>query len=252
MLALCALLWAVETAETADSIMAKVAANQDRAQAQRRAYVYHQDVLVRIRGGTGKVVREEKQSYTVTPTPTGFQRELLSSQATPEKARELDRELAHDLAEDLVGNKKSRDGVDTNLFPLTAAKQKDYVFKLVGAESYRGRSVHHIAFEPREGGNSDWTGDALIDRDAYQPVLVTTRLAHKIPKVIRYVFGTNIQHLGFKVAYREFDGQWFPDNYSGEMNLQVLFMLRRKVGISMRNTDFRRSDVSANITYQEP
>jgi len=55
-------------AQTAEVIMAKVAANQDRAQQMRSAFVYRQNMLIRFKRGNGKLAREEEREYVVTPT----------------------------------------------------------------------------------------------------------------------------------------------------------------------------------------
>ena len=43
--------------------------------------------------------------------------------------------------------------------------------------------------------------DAYIDTAAYQPVLITTVMARKIPFVVRTLLGTNVPGLGFTVTY---------------------------------------------------
>jgi hypothetical protein len=52
-------------------IMAKIAANQDRSQEMRSAFVYRQDLLLRFLRGNGKTAREEEREYNVTPTANG-------------------------------------------------------------------------------------------------------------------------------------------------------------------------------------
>src|SRR5258708_38429979 len=68
--------FAAEQPEAADVIMAKVAANQDRAQQMRSAFVYHQSMLIRFMRGHGKMAREEQREYTGTPDAKGFKKEL--------------------------------------------------------------------------------------------------------------------------------------------------------------------------------
>jgi len=96
-----------------------------------------------------------------------------------------------------------------------------------------------------------WSGDALIDAAEYQPVLITTRMARGVPLAVRTLLGTNLRHLGFKVAYECFDGQWFPVSYGGEFEIRVLFGYKRKISLSMRNSEFQRTDVSSRIRYRE-
>lgn len=64
--------------QSAEEIMAKVAENQQRAVELRSAFVYRQNVLVRMKRGNGRLAREEQGNYVVTPTPQGFRRTLES------------------------------------------------------------------------------------------------------------------------------------------------------------------------------
>ena len=70
------LLGSAAFAQTAESIMAKVAENQDRAQAARAEFVYKQKMMIRLKRGNGKLAREEEREYTVTPTEKGIKKEL--------------------------------------------------------------------------------------------------------------------------------------------------------------------------------
>jgi hypothetical protein len=69
------LLFAQAAPQTADSIMARVAENQTRAEEARTAVIYHQNVLIRLKRSNGKLAREECTDYTVTPTPDGIKKE---------------------------------------------------------------------------------------------------------------------------------------------------------------------------------
>ncbi len=71
--------------ESVESIMARVAENQDRALELRSAYVYSQDVLIRFFRGSGKLTREEHREYTVTPGPTNTEKTLLRFRGKYEK-----------------------------------------------------------------------------------------------------------------------------------------------------------------------
>jgi hypothetical protein len=169
------------------------------------------------------------------------------------KELDVDGELAHELVDDFT-NRPTRDGLSADLFPLTPFRQQRYVFHLVGRETYRERPVWHIRFDPDpklKKNRPAWSGDALIDAAQYQPLLITTRMARGLPLAVRTLLGTNLRYLGFKVAYDCFDGQWFPVNYGGEFEIRVLFGYKRKISLSLRNTDFRRADVSSQITYGE-
>lgn len=256
-------LFAVAETETADTIMARVAANQDRAESARSAFVYHQNLLVRMNYTNGKLAREEYREYNVTPTSTGIKRERTHFRG---KYRdhgkvveyrepkdfpahiEIDGEVLTDVADDLAGDKRSKDGIARDLFPLTAKEQNHYIFRLDGTEDYRGTPVYRIYFEPKSEGA--WAGEALIDKEEFQPVLITTHQAFKIPLLVKTALGTNVEHCGFKVTYKKFDdGLWFPVTYGGELRLRVLFLYARRIGISMQNSGFRRADVSSKVTF---
>ena len=175
---------------------------------------------------------------------------------------DIDGELAKSLANDLADDKSSRDGITKDLFALTANRQKGFAFKLEGKENYRGREVYRLTFKPRkpslfdcddDGESSCWAGEALIDPVEYQPVLVTSWLAKGIPMAVQVLLGTNIKHLGFKVAYRKFDeGLWFPVTYGGEFYVRGLFFYKRTIALSVVNSGFRKSDVTSVVSFGLP
>jgi hypothetical protein len=254
-------------AVTAESIMARVAENQDRAGQMRTAFVYHQNVLIRLQRYNGKFTREEYSEFTVTPTPNGTKKtrtHFLGKYAAhgkvidydqpgyQYKGIDIDGPLAQSLADSMSNNEKTKDGIARDMFPLTGKEQRQYSFHLEGTEEYRGIPVYHITFESHGGDEDDgpWVGEALIDRQEYQPVLVTTHLAFKIPLLVRTMLGTNLEHLGFKVTYKKFDnGLWFPVTYGGEFRVKALFLYARRVGISVQNSGFQRADVTTKIEF---
>lgn len=258
--------FAAPPAETAESIMARVAENQDRAEQMRTGFVYQQNVLVRMQRSNGKLAREEYSEFTVAPTPSGIVKtrtHFLGKYAAAHgktieydkpgfeyKNIDIDGQIVHSMAEDLTADRKSKDGISRDLFPLTASEQKKYEFHLDGIEEYRGASVYRITFVSRPGDDA-WAGEALVDRQEYQPLVVTTHLTTKIPVLVRTMLGTNLEHLGFKVTYRKFDtGLWFPINYGGEFKVRALFLYARRVGVSLQNSGFQRADVSTTVTYE--
>ena len=252
--------------DSAESIMQKVAANQDRAVQARSGFLYHQSVLVRLKRGNGQLAREESSEYDVSPTPTGTKKERTAflgktmehgkvvEYSTPGQERmtiDIDGSLIADLPDDLTNDKRARDGMDRSLFPLTAQEQAKYVFRLEGSEEYRGIPVFKITFLPKSS-ESAWGGEALIDREEYQPVLVTTYLAHGVPFIVKAALGTNVQQAGFKVTYRKFErGLWFTVTYGGEFKVRALFLYVRRVGISMQNSGFQRARVESTVKFED-
>jgi len=269
--------YAAQHPESPEIIMAKVAQNQDRAQEMRKAFVYHQSLLIRFKRGNGKLAREEQREYTVTPSEKGFKKDLVNFTGKYEKSGKLfeynepgfeykgvdiDGELANEFANDLANDKQSRDGITNDLFALTGEKQKKYTFTFEGKENYRGTDVYRITFKPKKAslfdcdeddGGECWAGEALIDTKEYQPVLVTSWLAKSVPMAIQILLGTNIKHLGFKVAYQKFaDGLWFPVTYGGEFYVRGVFFYKRTIAISVVNSGFQKSDVTSTVSFQLP
>jgi hypothetical protein len=256
--------FAVPEPETADTIMARVAANQDRAESARSSFVYHQNVMIRMNYTNGKLAREEYSEFTVTPTSHGIKKQrthFLGKYRDHGKLVEyrepkpdmhvhivIDEDVVSDLSEELAGDKQTKDGIVRDLFPLTAKEQSKYVFRLDGTEDYRGTTVYRVFFEPK--GEGDWAGEALIDLNEFQPVLITTHQAFKIPLLVKTALGTNVEHCGFKVTYKKFDdGLWFPVTYGGELRLRLLFFYARRIGVSMQNSGFQRADVSSKVNF---
>jgi hypothetical protein len=253
--------------------MAKVAENQTRSEDARSAWVYRQDVLVRLQRSGGKLAREEDRQYIVTPGADRVEREMvhfsgkyvdhgkeiaISKPGEEHKDVDIDASIAEGLGDSIGGDDESRDGVSYDFFPLNAGKQKAYIFKLKGSETWRGHEVFRITFEPKKKQADDadqpiWAGEALIDKTDIAPVLITTHQARGVPLAVKTLLGTNLQQLGFKITYQKFDnGVWFPVSYSGEFKLRALFLYSRTISMGLVNSDFRRADVQSAVTFEKP
>lgn len=248
--------------ETAKDIMARVAENQNRSQSLRSAYVYHQNVLVRLKRSNGKLAREEMRDYTVAPSADGVQRKLLTVAGKYEKSGkviefsgegfrrkhlDIDGDIAEDLARDFGAGERTHDGVDNEMFPLTEKAQLRYDFELTGTENYKGREVYHIKFTDHE---KEWAGDALIDAKEYQPLVVTSHFVFGIPLLVKTMLGTDLEHVGFKVTYQKFeDGVWFPVSYGGELRIRAVFFYARTIAMGVVNSGFERADVQSKVEY---
>lgn len=259
-----ALLWILATASASaqppdvHEIMRRVAWNQAKTVDAREEFLYHQKQNVRLRRTNGKLVRDEFREYDVTPTPRGIHRTLVASQnrhwkdgdykVFDEDADGVDASLADAFVDNFHDANQSRDGIESDLFPLTYHQQLKYEFRLVGQETYRGRSVYRVAFVPHD--RYGWKGEALIDAGEYQPVFVSTKMAHGVPLPVKALLGTDVKGLGFSVSYQKFaDGVWFPVSYGGEFELHILFVYKRTISIALTNTGFRRVDVSSQVSY---
>lgn len=246
---------------TAETIMARVAANQDRSEILRKEYVYKQHIHIVTHKPKGRLIREETADYDVVPMPDVTQKQLrqlsgrywtkgkyvdFKGEPVPE-AESLDGQLVHDFRDDLA-NEKSKDGLGHNLFPLTTKEQQDYEFKLLGRETQEGRSVYHIGFGPKDKHDITWAGEAFIDAEEFQPVRVFTRLSRRLPLAVRTMLGTDVPGVGFNVVYkRQPDGVWFPVSFGTEFRLRVLFFLNRDITVALSNTAFEHTHVETRM-----
>lgn len=249
-------------------IMARVGENQAQAQQLRKEYTFHQKQLLRLSRGNNRIAREERREYDVVPGPDSVQKALVHFEGRYDhkgryiaynrpgyeyRGMDIDGDLINDLSEDMTADRHSRDGIGRDLFPLTARQQRKYDFHLVAVESFHGRDVYRVSFEPKPHQDFDdaaWKGEALIDAAEYQPVTVHTSLAIRIPLAVKTLLGTNIKGLGFSVSYQRFeDGVWFPVSYGGEFEVRAVFFYMRKISISMVNDNFRRTHVDSSVKY---
>lgn len=251
---------------TAEAIMARVAANQDRSNLLRSEYIYHQHIHLVSQKTNGTQMHEESADYLVMPTPGGSKKDLqllkghyrrkgryLEFQGDPAPDQDsLDGDMVHDFREDLA-NDKSKDGLAKDLFPLTTEEQKKYQFKLLGEETGRGRRVYRLSFRPKDKGDIDWAGEAFIDATDFEPVRVFTKLSRPIPFLIRK-FVVDLPGVGFNVEYRrQPDGVWFPSSFGTEFKFRVLMFLSRNISVSLENSDFEHTNVQSRITgYEAP
>lgn len=252
---------------TAEAIMARVAASQDRGEALRKEYVYRQHThVVTHKPKGGRLQREETADYDVTPTPDGTQKQLKHITGRywnkgkyetfeADKAPEgdgIDGSLVKSFRDELLDD-KSKDGLGKDLFPLTTEQQKDYAFTLLGQEMHEGRSVYHIGFRPKDKNDISWAGEAYIDAAEFQPVRVFTKLSRRIPFAVRTLLGTDVPGIGFNVVYkRQEDGVWFPSTFGTEFRLHAIFFINRDISVSCENSGFQRTHVESKMKVIGP
>lgn len=258
-----------EGPDSAAAIMARVAANQDRAEALRARYLYVQHARVASRKGK-RILCEEITDSRVAPSATGSSRQLLQLDGRAlEKGRyvnfhslreengkaeggktdgnDVDCSLVEHMRANLL-HERSRDGVNAHLFPLTSKEQAQYRFQWMGREHTQGREVFHIEFRPKDKEDYAWKGDAYIDTAAYQPVVVSTALSRKVPFAVRTLLGINVPGLGFTVTYVPVeDGVWFPASFGTEFQIEVLFFFRRTITMNAENRDFEKTTVTSHM-----
>jgi hypothetical protein len=251
---------AAQTPDAAE-IMRRVADNVDRAQSARLAWVYDQDIFVRLKRANGKLAREESRQYTVAPTEKGAQRKLVKVEGKilegnkevtyteagyRQKDADIDGGMVDTFAREVMWRRNTM-GVMVYWSPLESKNLERYVFRLEGEERYRDYDVYRITFRSKE---DDWAGEALIERNEYQPVLVTTAWTGKVPTAVTIALGTNVKHIGAKITYKRFDKDvWFPLQTGGEMKLRVLFLYARTIAFSATNRDFRKADVQSSVEF---
>src|SRR5579871_1943608 len=143
---------------SADQIMQHVATNQDRADALRRQYVYKQHIHIVSRKTNGKIMREETADYDVFPGAQGSSKKLtqllgkfwsknqyLTYTAEPVPDDDgVDADIVEDFRHDLADEKKSKDGLAVNLFPLTSKEQEKYRFQLQPDQTLNGHTVYRV------------------------------------------------------------------------------------------------------------
>ena len=274
---------AQQPAPDAAAIMAKVAANQDKAEDARTRYTYVQHAHVVSRKGK-TVMCEETTDARITPSSKGYAAKLLKldgrllakgkylsyTQQLPAKKSDdskveadhdsvtievagddTDRDLVENMRQGLTSD-NSKDGINQRLFPLSTKGQEDYRFQLIGRERMNGCDVFHIVFRPKDKNDFGWKGDAYIDTVDYQPVVVSTDMARKVPLAVRTLLGTNVPGLGFIITYApQPEGVWFPVTLGTEFKLHVLFFFSREILISVQNRDFEKTHVTSRIIPAE-
>ena len=246
---------------TAEQIMARVAANQDKAVEQRAHYVYKQHVHTASLKTNGKLMREETDDYDVFPTAKGIDRKLQSlagrywhkgkyldfkGEPIPEPDT-ADADLTHDWMHD-KDQQTTRDGIQSHLFPLTTDNQAKCEFRLMGETVLNGRAVYHVGFAPKDKTDYDWAGEAFIDKAEFQPVNVFTKMSRKLPFFVRGVMGVDVPGIGFNVTYaRVEEGVWFPQTFGTEFELHVFHLFSRTVTVSLKNSEFQKTHVDTKI-----
>lgn len=268
-----------ESGLTAQAIMARVAANQDRSDKLRAEYIYHQRIHVASRKTNGRLMCEETAEYLVTPTAQGTSRKLervkgrywhkgqySSFDRRPTEHRDgdgdvdvnvgagnatVDCQVADQLGNNLTDD-KSKDGIVRDLFPLTTKKQTEDRFELIGEDTRAGRRVYRVSFKPKDKADFDWAGEADIDVRDFEPVDVYTKLSRRIPFVVRALL-VALPGVGFSVQYQpQPDGVWFPHSFGTEFELRLLMFYRRLYTVSLENDGFQHTRVSSTLKLVGP
>jgi hypothetical protein len=248
---------------SADEIMRRVGTNQDTAQTERNGVVYDQKIRVVSRGKDGKLICRQDTEYTVIPKDKKTERKLVSTSGECWKKGELihfdkDPEDSNGTIDtgivkmfrDDVTHTDSKDGVSEDLFPLTTEHQQKLEFLLDGERDVQGRPAYIIRFRPKDRKDFGWAGEAIIDKEEFQPVRVYTQMARKLPFVVRNMLGTDVPGLGFTTSYtRVGPNLWFPSSFGTEFKIHAVYFFHRTVTMSLENKNFRHTDVQTAIKY---
>jgi hypothetical protein len=185
----------------------------------------------------GRIIEGKKQ---VTYSQAGYRT----------KEMDIDGAITDSFARELLWRKNGT-GPMLSWFPLSKRRMKHYDFAFTGEERYREFDVYKVRFTENDDEDC-WSGEALIEKNEFQPVLITTEWTCKIPGAVKFLLGTNVQQVGAKIAYQRFaDNVWFPVNCGGEMKLRVLFLYARTIAFSGRNGGFRKSDVTTSVQFDQ-
>ncbi|MFN7922363.1 MAG: hypothetical protein U0Q16_19830 [Bryobacteraceae bacterium] len=239
------------------TVLARIAESQEKASEARKGIVYTQEVRAKLLRANGKVAREERHVYLVTPTAKGTEKKRIEFRGAYEsggkmvpfdepgfvhKRLDIDADMMKGLVEELL-NDGSRDGLGKDFFPLTRDKQREYDFRLEG-------NVLH--FDPESRGFT-WRGEMEIDPADGMPRRLSSGLSRTIPRWAQATFGTNFHQLGFSATYKKVtEGLWFPATFGTEFKFRVLFGYARTVIIDVVNRDFRKASVESSIQYDLP
>jgi len=250
---------------TANQIMQRVAENQTRAQEARAKYVFDMNVFVRLKRGNGKLAREEAREYVVAPSAHKSSRKLIKVEGRildgkkettyteagyRTKDMDIDGALTDSFAREVMW-RKSQMGPMIDWFPMTTERQGFYGFTLQGEEKYHEYDVYKIAFDGHGEEDDCWKGEALIEKNEFQPVLITSHWTCKIPKAATILLGINIHNVGAKITYQRFDKDvWFPVTCGGELKLRLLFGYARTIAFSAKNSGFRKAEVDTSIEFE--
>jgi hypothetical protein len=255
-------------AETPDGneIMRRVAENLARGEQARAAYVFDQDVFVRLLRANGKLAREENRKYVVTPSAQGGSREIVSVAGTIVNGRnrveytkagyrtkdtDIDGALVDSLAREVMWRKDAI-GPISFLFPLSPEHLSRYTFHYEGEERYRDYDAFRLSWRSAKGQDDEWEGEALIERNEFQPIQLTVHWTGKIPRGVTIGLGTDVRQVGAKITYERFEKNvWFPVTFGGEMKLRVLFLYARTIAFRAASSGFRKTDVKSSIEFDQ-
>ena len=121
------------------------------------------------------------------------------------------------------GDMNMKDGLPEELFPLTSKRLEGYVFERGANRVVQGRAAYAVKFGPGKHHDYGWSGEAVVDKDEFQPISVYTRVDKDI---------------------------WFPSSYGTEFDVKALFLINRTMTQSTENRKFKRVAVDSRVEFE--
>lgn len=250
---------------SAADIMKRVGENQDREQKERANFLYEEKIHVVTRRTNGKLAREEWTTSSILPSSKGLEKKRqeihgrywrkgqyidFRGEPVPE-AGSLDGGLISGFRDDLT-DEKTKDGIGQDLYPLATEEQKAYRFELAGEQVVDGRPAYRIRYGPVDKSDLTWAGEALIDKDEFQPVTIYSRFSRRLPFFVRAMLGTDLPGFGFNTRYARVEKDvWFPVSFSTEFRLHAVFFINRNIILSMEAKNFHRTSADSHVTFDD-
>lgn len=163
---------ATASAPTADQIMAKVAANQDRTEAARTRYIYLQHIRAVSRKTNGRVMCEEITDSRVSPRTKGSHQDLLKLDGRAWQKNHYihyatlqDQETAEHKDKQAKSEQEDLDGIDVDLVenlrkktPLTTVLQTQK------KKAHEAKLVSMLMLPTRGSRRTGWRKDSFRSR----------------------------------------------------------------------------------------
>ena len=121
------------------------------------------------------------------------------------------------------GDVNTKDGLPEELFPLTSKRLEGYLFERGADRVVQGRAAYAVKFGPGKHDGYRWSGEAVADKDEFQPISVYTRLDKDIG---------------------------FPSSYGTEFGVKALFLMTRTMTQSTENRKFTRVAVDSRVEFE--
>jgi hypothetical protein len=217
-----------EALPTAESVMARVALNQDQAEAERAHYVYVQhSKMVSRRGGT--VMCEEITDYRMTPTSDGSQAELLNLDG-----RQLTKHsylTYHALPTDQTKTKEEESKTKAGDSPKKDEDNQDSIRVTISDDSLDRDLVENMRWNLIHDKSKDGIGGHLFPLTSKDQADYAFRMAGR-----ERLNGRDVFHISFRPKKKD-DFGWSGDAYIDTTAYQAVLVttgMARKIPFAVR------------------